>query len=85
MYEKNSEEKVRFIPQLHLCNELYQENVIVCNDNDKAYMKIVNTYNTPIWKVPKNLIYLEIGNGEWYSIFANLMEKRFEIFIPYQI
>ena len=43
---KSSEQKQRFIPQLHLCNGLYLGNAIVSNNN-KAYMKIFNTNTQP--------------------------------------
>ena len=44
---KNSEQKQGFIPQLHLCNGVYLGNVMVSNNNTKAYMKIFNTNTTP--------------------------------------
>ena len=44
---KNSEQKQGFVPQLHLCNGVYLGNAIVSNNNNKAYMKILNTNTQP--------------------------------------
>ena len=40
---KNSKQKQGFIPQLHLCNEVYLGNANVSNDSNKAYMKVFNS------------------------------------------
>ena len=44
---KNSERKEEFVPQLHICNGVYLGKAIVSNNNDKAYMKKVNTNTQP--------------------------------------
>ena len=40
---KNNEQKQVFIPQLHLCNEVYLGNAIVSRNNSKANIKMFNT------------------------------------------
>ena len=44
---KNSEQKQGLIPQLHLCNGVYLGNAIFSNNNNKAHLKIFNTYTQP--------------------------------------